>query len=145
METEKRFLLEKQTEQAEIAKKTKAAAAAAKQNFERQIRMLKAEIASWKETVTDKQDEIDSEYRKHRSEMAGKDDIIRALEQSLEELKVAMETKNSVLEETHKKLSEKVEEVQELETELLKMRTQTGDADTLRILKRELSGTFMLP
>lgn len=144
METEKRFLLEKQTEQAETTKKAKAAAGAAKQNFERQIRMLKSEIASWKETVTDKQDEIDSQDRKHRSEISEKDNTIRGLEQTVDELSQELENKNNVLEETLNKLSGKDEEVQDLETELLKVKTQTGDADTLRIVQRELSGELSL-
>lgn len=102
--------------------------------------MLKAEIASWKETVTDKQDEIDSEARRHRSELSEKDGQIRALEQAVDEIRAELAIKNQILEETQKKLSGKDEDVQELETELLKMKTQTGDADTLRVLKRELSG-----
>lgn len=56
------------------------------------------------------------------------------------EMSEDLEAKSLGLQETQTKLSVKEAEMGNLETELLKARAQTGDLDTLKILKKELSG-----
>lgn len=60
------------------------------------------------------------------------------------EMSEGLEAKSLDLQETQMKLSTKEAELGNLETELLKVRAQTGDLDTLRILKKELSGKVYL-
>lgn len=133
-------MIEKQTADAEASKKTKTAAASAKQNSERQIRMLKSEIAQWKETVTDKQEEIDSESRRHKRELGEQAAKVQLLEQQVQDLREEVQIKGQSLEDVYKKLAGKDQEVQELETEVLKIKSQAGDANTLRVVQKELSG-----
>lgn len=101
--------------------------------------MLKSEIANWKETVTDKQEEIDSESRRYKCELGEHNAKVRLLEQQVQDLQEEVQVKGQSLEEVYKKLAGKDQEVQELETELLKIKSQTGDADTLRVIQKELS------
>lgn len=60
------------------------------------------------------------------------------------EMSEGLEAKSLDLQETQTRLSIKEAELGNLETELLKVRAQTGDLDTLKILKKELSGKVYL-
>lgn len=115
-----------------------------KQDLERQIRQLRAENTTLKEVVCEKEDDIQGQDRQYRQQLADLKTRNQALTKMNEEMSEGLEAKSLGLHETQTKLSTKEAELGNLETELLKARAQTGDLDTLRILKKEVSGEIYL-
>jgi mitotic spindle assembly checkpoint protein MAD1 len=62
-----------------------------------------------------------------------------ALKQSIEELRRESEEKDQVLQEAQQGLELKDEQMGNLESEILRLKAQSGDAETLGVIKRELS------
>lgn len=114
-----------------------------KQDLERQIRQLRAENTTLKELVCEKEDDIQGQDRQYRQQLADLKTRNQALTKMNEEMGEGLEEKSLGLLETQTKLSTKEAELGNLETELLKARAQTGDLDTLKILKKELSGEII--
>lgn len=115
-----------------------------KQDLERQIRQLRAENTTLKEIVCEKEDDIQGQDRQYRQQLVDLKTRNQALTKMNEEMSKGLEAKSLGLHETQTKLSTKEAELGNLETELLKARAQTGDLDTLRILKKEVSGKIYL-
>lgn len=114
------------------------------QDLERQIRRLKSENADLKEQVSDKEGDIQSQDRQHRRQAEELKTRNESLERINSELKKDLETKSHDLQETETKLTTKETKISNLETELLRVKAQTGDIETLKILKKELSGMCYL-
>ena len=62
-----------------------------------------------------------------------------ALERTIEDLRTKLVNTSSSLETTKDRLAKKEAEAGQLESENLRLKAQTGDADTLAVIKRELS------
>lgn len=62
-----------------------------------------------------------------------------ALQGTVEELRADVDAKVNALKTAQQKLSQKEEEAGQLENEVVRLKTQTGDADSLALVKRELS------
>lgn len=97
-----------------------------------------------KELVCEKEDDIQGQDRQYRQQLADLKTRNQALAKMNGEMGEGLEAKSLDLQETQTRLSTKEAELGNLETELLKVRAQTGDLDTLRILKKELSGKVYL-
>ncbi|KAI5850489.1 spindle assembly checkpoint component Mad1 [Morchella snyderi] len=138
-EADKRYLFEKQKDLSENLQKVKDQAASHKQDLERQIRMLKAENILLKETICEKDENTQSQDRKYRQQVADLKSRNEALVKMNKEMGEELEAKGLGLQQTQTTLSTKEAELGNLETELLKARAQTGDLDTLKILKKDLS------
>lgn len=108
--------------------------------MERQIRQLKAENTTLKELVCEKEDDIQGQDRQYRQQLADLRTRNQALTKMNGEMREDLEVKSLSLQEAQTKLGTKEAELGNLETELLRVRAQTGDLDTLKILKKELSG-----
>lgn len=63
----------------------------------------------------------------------------KALKASVDEIRGDLDAKINALQIVQKKLGQKEAEVGELESEVLRLKAQTGDSDTLAVIKRELS------
>lgn len=61
------------------------------------------------------------------------------LQSTVDDLRADLDAKVAALQTTQHKLSKKEEEAGQLESEVVRLRTQTGDADSLALVKRELS------
>ncbi|KAB8345872.1 hypothetical protein FH972_022927 [Carpinus fangiana] len=80
--------------------------------------------------------EHDRQFRRDLSDLQAKCD---ALARSDEEARVEHERQAKALELAQQRLTQREEEVGTLENEIMRLKTQTGDADTLAVIKRELS------
>ena len=63
----------------------------------------------------------------------------KSLQRAVEDLRGDLDSKVSALQTTKHRLSQKEAEVGNMESEMLRLKAQSGDADTLAIIKRELS------
>lgn len=63
------------------------------------------------------------------------------MQKTVNDIRTDLENKSSTLHSTQSKLAQKETEVGRLESEILRLKAQTGDADTLAVIKRELSDT----
>jgi mitotic spindle assembly checkpoint protein MAD1 len=61
------------------------------------------------------------------------------LQRTVNDLRADLENKSTILHTTQERLSKRETEVGHLESEVLRLKAQTGDAETLAIIKRELS------
>ncbi|OAL52045.1 spindle assembly checkpoint component MAD1 [Pyrenochaeta sp. DS3sAY3a] len=63
----------------------------------------------------------------------------KTLKDSVEDVQTDLQAKVNALQATQKRLGQKEEEVGQLEAEVLRLKAITGDAETLEVIKRELS------
>lgn len=140
MEAEKRFLFDKEDELKATLKSSTETAKTRKQELERQIRRLKSENSEFKDLINDKQDELDSERRENRRRIDEYESRIQSELRLRGGLQNELQSVTKTLHDVQSKLGIKNMEVQDLETQLLRVKTQTGDLETLKVLQRELSG-----
>lgn len=109
------------------------------QDVEKKLRILQEENRSLKEDVEESQTELSSLDRQHKHQLQGIEAKHAALQRTLNDLRTDLENKTLVLHTTQEKLSEEEAKTGELESENLRLKAQNGDADTLAVIKRELS------
>ncbi|KAI9683382.1 MAG: coiled-coil domain-containing protein mad1 [Trizodia sp. TS-e1964] len=110
-----------------------------KQDLERKLRSLQDKTRILEEEAEDMQNELGSQERQFKrrlSELESKNETYQKL---LDELRGDLEQKASTLFTTQQRLSTREAEVGKLEGDVLRLKAQTGDVDTLGIIKRELS------
>ncbi|KAI5848920.1 spindle assembly checkpoint component Mad1 [Tricharina praecox] len=139
LESDKRFLFEKQKDLGEKLQEMRAEAAEAKRGLERQVRQLRAESAELREAVRDKEEDLSSQERQYKRQIDEYETRSNALSRANQELKEEVHIKDRTIEEVQRKLEGKDGEAQELEIELLSAKAQTGDLGTLKVLKKELA------
>lgn len=83
--------------------------------------------------------ELSSLDRQHRHQLQELEAKHVILQKTLNDLRTDLENQSSNLLNTQNKLARKELEVGGLESEVLRLKAQTGDADTLAVIKRELS------
>lgn len=106
---------------------------------DKKIRALQEENRSLREDVEEAQREassLDRQYKYQLQEIESKHDT---LETTVKDLRTDLENKSSVLRITQERLSQREGEVGHLESEVLRLKAQTGDTETLAVIKRELS------
>ncbi|KAI5270821.1 mitotic spindle assembly checkpoint protein-like protein MAD1 [Aureobasidium subglaciale] len=107
--------------------------------LDRKIRTLQDDNQSLREDLEDAESRLSSAEREHKH---GLDDLEArhiALQASFEEAQRDLGSKVSSLQSTQQRLSQRESENGNLENEILRLKAQTGDSDTLAIIKRELS------
>jgi mitotic spindle assembly checkpoint protein MAD1 len=139
LESDKRFLFEKQKELADTLAKTKDEAATEKQELERQVRRMRNEKHELLEQVDEKAGEVEHLERQVKRVGEEWEARMKALMTKNQELEEDLRIKNKTTDELQSKLEAKDSEAQDLEMELLKVKAQTGDVETLKVLKKELS------
>ena len=109
------------------------------QDVERKLRTLQDENQSLKEEIEESNTERSSLDRQHKYQLQGIETKHATLQQTLNDLRADLENKSTVLQTTQDQLSNEKSKVGGLESEVLRLKAQTGDADTIAVIKRELS------
>ncbi|KAH0273134.1 spindle assembly checkpoint component MAD1, partial [Aureobasidium melanogenum] len=107
--------------------------------LERKIRTLQDDNQSLREDLEDAESRLSSSEREHQHGLNDLEARHAALQASFEEAQRDLESKVSTLQSTQQRLSQRESENGNLENEILRLKAQTGDSDTLAIIKRELS------
>ena len=82
---------------------------------------------------------MSTQEREHKRAYSELEQRYSALQASVEDIQADLGAKVSALQNAQQKTAEKEKEVGELENEILRLKAQAGDADTLSVIKRELS------
>ncbi|KAH0161270.1 spindle assembly checkpoint component MAD1, partial [Aureobasidium melanogenum] len=107
--------------------------------LERKIRSLQDDNQSLREDLEDAESRLSSSEREHQHGLNDLEARHAALQASFEEAQRDLESKVSTLQSTQQRLSQRESENGNLENDILRLKAQTGDSDTLAIIKRELS------
>jgi mitotic spindle assembly checkpoint protein MAD1 len=107
--------------------------------LEKKIRGLQDDNRGLREELEDAQAELTSSRRENNhafSELQQKYDVLQS---SAEGMQVDLESRVTVLQSTQQKLVQRDAEAGNLENEVLRLKAQTGDSETLSVIKKELS------
>ena len=107
--------------------------------LEKKIRGLQDDNRGLREELEDAQAELSSQDRQSKHAFSELEQKHEALQASVEGMQVDLESRVSALQSTQQKLVQKEAEVGNLENEVLRLKAQTGDSDTLAVIKKELS------
>lgn len=122
-------------------KETKDQAINQQQDLEKKLRTLQEQNRSLKEDVDEGQTELSSLDRQYKYRLQEIESKHITLQNTLNDLRADLENKTFTLQTTQERLSKKETEVGHLESEVLRLKAQTGDLETLAVIKRELSET----
>ena len=114
-------------------------AANEKSALEKKIRSLQDDNRGLREELEDAQAELLSQGRESKHAFSELEQKHEVLQSSVEGIQVDLESKVSALQSTQQKLVQKEAEVGNLENEVLRLKAQTGDSETLGVIKKELS------
>lgn len=114
-------------------------AAESKSELERQLRESQERIGGLREEVDEKDVEIKDQERHFQRDMNELKAQMDPLQKELESVKAQSEEKASTLTAAQQRLKESEEDVGVLQNEIVRLKAQTGDSDTLNLIKRELS------
>ena len=107
--------------------------------LEKKLRGLQDDNRSVREELEDAQAELASRDRQSKHAFGELEQKHAALQASVESIQQDLEGKVGALQSAQQKLVQKEADVGELENEVLRLKAQTGDSDTLAIVKKELS------
>jgi mitotic spindle assembly checkpoint protein MAD1 len=125
-------LVKQMTEVRDTASNEKAA-------LERKLREIDENKHILEEEVEDIKSEREESLRGVERRAAELETRNATLHHSVEELQEDSDKREALLQEAQQQLSDKEKAYGELESEVLRLKAQTGDADTLGIINRELS------
>ena len=107
--------------------------------LEKRLRTAQEESRAAKEESEEVQTESEGLSRQHKHQLQEIESKHSTLQKTLSDLRDDLASKNSALHTTQERLSQRETDTGQLESEILRLKAQTGDADTLAIIKRELS------
>lgn len=107
--------------------------------LEKKLRTAQGECRAAKEESEEVQTEFEGLSRQHKHQLQEIESKHVTLQKTLSDLRDDIAKKDSALHVTQEKLSQRETETGQLESEILRLKAQTGDADTLAVIKRELS------
>jgi chromosome segregation ATPase len=110
-----------------------------RQALEKRLRQSQEKAQSLQEEYDEVHEEMASSQRQNDHKYNTLQAEHKALRESVEEIQTDLQSKVDALQSTQKKLGQKEEEVGQLEAEVLRLKAITGDAETLDVIKRELS------
>ncbi|OCL11538.1 mitotic spindle assembly checkpoint protein-like protein MAD1 [Glonium stellatum] len=110
-----------------------------KLELERKLRTAQDKSQTLQEELDEAQGELLSIERQNKHRYNELETRYNTLQGSAEELRVDLDAKATALQTAQQKLSQREIEVGRLETDVLQLKAQTGDTDTLAVIKRELS------
>lgn len=114
-------------------------AANEKAALERKLRGLQDDNRSLREELEDAQAELSSQDRQSKHAFSELEQKHATLQSSVEAIQQDLESKVASLQSTQQRLVQRETQVGELENEVLRLKAQTGDTDTLAVIKKELS------
>jgi mitotic spindle assembly checkpoint protein MAD1 len=91
------------------------------------------------EEVEEAQSELSSQERQHKHQLSELETRKKTLQQTVEGLREDLDSNVSALQTTQHRLSQKEADFENMEGEMLRLKAQTGDVETLAIIRRELS------
>ncbi|KAK3938209.1 spindle assembly checkpoint component Mad1 [Diplogelasinospora grovesii] len=110
-----------------------------KREMERKTREVQDEVALLLEQLADLSAAKDEAARMAEREITDLNSKVAASQRGAQELEQESRTREEVLERTQMQLAERDETVGRLESEVLRLKAHTGDAETISVLTRELS------
>ena len=114
-------------------------AANEKAALERKLRGVQDENRSMREDLEDAQVQVSEQERQSRHAYEELRSKHATLQGSVDGIQQDLEGRVNALQSTQQKLVQKEARVGELEDEVLRLKAQTGDSDTLAVIKKELS------
>jgi DNA repair exonuclease SbcCD ATPase subunit len=114
-------------------------AANERQDLERRLRTSQEKAQQCQEDADEAKEELAGAQRESEHKFKTLQAEHKALKDSLGEVRADLEAKVNSLQNSQRKLSQKETEVGELEADVLRLKAITGDAETLVVIKRELS------
>ncbi|KAK8154885.1 spindle assembly checkpoint component MAD1 [Phyllosticta citrichinensis] len=118
---------------------TQARVSNEKLELERKVRNLQEKASSLQEDADEAQNELMSMERQSKHRYNELETRYNTLQQSFDDLRSELTAQTNALQAAQQKLSKREAEVGEMESELIRLKAQAGDQDTLAVLKRELS------
>ncbi|KAI9778751.1 MAG: coiled-coil domain-containing protein mad1 [Peltula sp. TS41687] len=118
---------------------TQESATNAQAHLERELRTNQDRIQVLEEEVEEARTDLEAYERQSTHQVKELQRRTETLEESNRELRQEVVKKVNALQDAQQRLSQRETVVGELESEVLRLKAQTGDADTLGIIKRELS------
>lgn len=110
-----------------------------RQALEKRLRDSQEKAQSLQEEYDEIREDLSSSQRQSEHRYNTLQAEHKSLKDSVEELQIDLQSKVNALQTTQKKLGQKEEEAGQLEAEVLRLKAITGDAETLAVIKRELS------
>ena len=107
--------------------------------LEKRLRTAQEECRAAKEESEELQTEFEGLNRQHKHQLEEIESKHTTLQKTLRDLRDDLANKASALHTTQERLSQRESETGQLESEILRLKAQTGDAETLAVIKRELS------
>ncbi|KAF1848460.1 mitotic spindle assembly checkpoint protein-like protein MAD1 [Cucurbitaria berberidis CBS 394.84] len=124
---------------AKDASEAQTRAANERQAVERRLRESQEKAQSLQEEYDEIKEDLAAAQRQYEHRYNTLQAEHKTLKDSVEEIQTDLQSKAHTLQSTQKKLGQKEEEVGQLEAEVLRLKAITGDAETLAVIKRELS------
>lgn len=110
-----------------------------KASLEKKVRALQEQNQSLQEDVDDTQARLSDQERHQKYQVNELETIRAALQKTVEELQNDLQGTKDKLQQTQQRLSEQESNISDLETENIRLKADGSDAETLGVLKRELS------
>ncbi|KAF2237410.1 M protein repeat protein [Viridothelium virens] len=114
-------------------------AANEKADFERKLRSTLDSNQNITEELAEARGELESQERSSDHKYDELQTKFDAVQRGFEELRQDLNAKVDLLQATQQRLSQRETEVEDLESEIMRLKAQAGDTDTLALIKRELS------
>ncbi|KAI9830839.1 MAG: hypothetical protein M1819_005364 [Sarea resinae] len=110
-----------------------------RRELEKKLRAIEDQNRTLQEELDEAQTELSSQERQNKHRLDEQQTRYSALQKVTEELQDDLDSKVTALQVTQQKLVQREADAGHLESEVLRLKAQTGDTDTLGVIKRELS------
>ncbi|KAI0388795.1 spindle assembly checkpoint component Mad1 [Xylariaceae sp. FL0594] len=107
--------------------------------LERKVREAQDEARLLKEQLEDLSSAKEEEERLHHKRTSDLEAELENLQHTIQELEQDGQQRDSILNTVQEQLNEKTSLIGNLEAQVLRLKAQTGDAETIAIIRRELS------
>lgn len=107
--------------------------------LERKLRGAQEAERTAKEETEEAHNDLASMDRQHKHTLQEIESQLNKLTQTSNDLRNDLDSKSNSLKATQDRLSQREAEAGQLESEVLRLKAQTGDSETLGVIKRELS------
>jgi mitotic spindle assembly checkpoint protein MAD1 len=110
-----------------------------RRDLDRRLRQSQEKAQSLQEDCDEAKEDLAAAQRQSEHKYNNLQSEHQRLKESVEDVQTDLVAKVNALQAAQKKLSQREEEVGQLEAEVLRLKAITGDAETLSVIKRELS------
>ncbi|KAF2687850.1 spindle assembly checkpoint component MAD1 [Lentithecium fluviatile CBS 122367] len=110
-----------------------------RQDMQRRLRTSQDKAQQLQEDADELKEELASSQRRNEHQYKTLQAEYKSLKDSVDEIQADAEAKVNAMQTTQRKLAQKEAEVGDLEAEVLRLKAITGDAETIAVIKKELS------